>query len=536
MPLVRLLNRWATIRPHTGGQVSNRMEKLMKSSPTTVSGASSDTLSTPRRQALTSLFSFLTPRDRDAVTRSAERLRNTLRETGPADGGCVLVAYGGGKDSSYTLSFVRAMQLLLADRYGDTFTLRAATNRHAGMPRAVMENIDRAYRALGMHTDPACELLVIDGTEVSPFRVDAPPSPLVAARNRLDILMTGHRTCADARPTFCNACNLSMANAFGVAAAHGTGADVIITGDSAEEQRAYTAWINRLARQVPRKEPTRQAAGFPQVLDALDDVAQAYFRDIHGTGVAASAAEHAVQSSVPPALRFFSIYGDTDYDAGSHWDLLTRHLGFVFDDLAFSFTESDCANPALMAHLRGLKCRHVYGRDYREGLQEYVGFALTLMRRKQFPQALVDKMAERYAGKDAHEALRDRVNAFAREAYGLDEEQLICMVHAPFTARGTNLRRYLTGRAAHLAGHERAIRALLTPTPHDPGERNARSPLTEKLEDLSGLRLHQLRILYGSEMHPPLVRSILQGDPHKAAIRTRHAPEGPEITETISGR
>jgi hypothetical protein len=32
-------------------------------------------------------------------------------------------------------------------------------------------------------------------------------------------------------------------------------------------------------------------------------------------------------------------------------------------DPAFSFTESDCANPTLMAHLRGLKCERLYGRD-----------------------------------------------------------------------------------------------------------------------------------------------------------------------------
>ncbi|WP_234384715.1 PqqD family protein [Streptomyces sp. MMG1121] len=446
----------------------------------------------------------------------------------------MLVAYGGGKDSSYTLSFVRAMQLHLADRHGQPFTLRSATNRHAGMPRAVMENIDRAYRALGMLTDPACELLIVDGTTVSPFRVDAPPSPLVAARNRLDILMTGHRTCADARPTFCNACNLSMANAFGVAAAHGTGADVIITGDSAQEQRAYTAWINRLARQVPHPDRAPRGSGFPQVLGALDDVARAYFRDIHGSDAAASEAEHTVRSCVPPTLRFFSIYGETGYDAGSHWDLLTRHLGFVFDDLAFSFTESDCANPALMAHLRGLKCQYVYGRGYHEGLEEYTGFALALMRRKEFPQTLIDVMAKRYADAAAHEVLRDRVNAFARDAYGLDEEQLICMVHSPFTAGGRNLRRYLACRAEDLVGQEPAIHELLCASADEP--QGHRSALVAKLEELSGLRLHQLQILYAGEMRPALVQSILRGDPHKGSIRTRHTPEGPEITETISGR
>ncbi|MEV0253571.1 PqqD family protein [Streptomyces sp. NPDC050732] len=486
-------------------------------------------LSAQRRQALDSLLSFLVPDDRAAVARSAGRLRKALAEREAEGPACVLVGYGGGKDSTYTLSFVRAMQLLLADQCGQVFTLRAVTNRHAGMPGAVMENIDRAYRALGMLTDPDCELLLVDGTAVSPFRADAPLPPDVAARNRLDILMTGHRTGADGRPTFCNACNLSVANSFGVAAAHGRGADVIVTGDSAQEQRAYTAWIVQLARQVPRRKPAPRGSGFPRVLGALDDVAHAYFSDIHDADDAA----HTVCSDVPPALRFFSIYEDTDYEAGSHWDLLTRHLGFVFDELAFNFTESDCANPALMAHLRGLKCQYVYGRSYQEGLEEYLVFALALMRRKEFPQALIDTMMKRYAAADAHDTLRARVNAFARSAYGLDEEQLICMVHSPFTARAHDLRPYLERRAEDLVPHEKAIHELLRVPPEEP---NRNSSLAARLEEISGLHLHQLRALYGSEMRPPLVQSILRGDPHKGSIQTRHAPQGPQITEVISGR
>jgi hypothetical protein len=426
------------------------------------------------------------------------------------------------------------MQLLLAEHHGRLFLLRAATNWHAGMPRAVMDNIGRTYRALAMDNDPACELLLIEGSAVRPFRGDAPRSPDVTARNRLDILMTGHRTQANGRPTFCNACNLSVANSFGIASAHGTGADVIITGDSAAEQRAYTAWINRLSRQVPRTNRTSQARGFPQVLAALDDVAQAYFQEIHGVEAKGEVAERGVWSKTPPGLRFFSIYGETAYDVGSHWDLLTEHLGFVFDELAFNFTESDCANPALMAHLRGLKCQYLYGRDYREGLREYVDFALCLMRRKDFPQRLINHMADRYAAPNAHVHLRARVNAFAREVYDLNEQQLICMVHSPFTAEGAGLTRYLLGQAPHLARHEQAIRALLTSAERVGGP--LKDTLAAHLENLSGLRLDQLRTLYASDLRPPIVQDILRGDPHKERIRTRHAPAGPDITEILSGR
>ncbi|MFB1042450.1 PqqD family protein [Streptomyces chrestomyceticus] len=495
-----------------------------------------------RARSLDGLLGHLTPSDREAVRRSAHALRRLLRDQHARGTGTVLVAYGGGKDSSYTVAFVRGMQLFAAQRYGETFTLRAATNWHAGMPRAVMENIDRVYEALGMYADPACELLLIEGGHVRPFAVDVPRSPQVTARNRTDILMTGHRTRADARPTFCNACNLSMARAFGIAAAHGQGADLIITGDSPDEQRAYTAWISQLARKVPRHSGERgRPAGFGQVLGALDDVARAYFTDIHGPWELPGP-DHGVPSQVPPHLRFFSVYGGTAYDAGSHWDLLTHHLGFVFDDLAFSFTESDCANPALMAHLRGLKAQYLFRRDYREGLDEYAAFALKLMRRKEFPQPLIDTMAARYAAPEAHTVLRARVNAFAAEAYGLDERQLVCMVHSPFTAAGAALRPYLRSQAPRLAEHEAAVRHLLSAqvtedsTTADTADTADGARLTADLEELSGLHLRQLRTLYGSDLHPSLVQHILRGDPHKERIRTRHAPDGPEVDETLSGR
>src|SRR5215471_8538504 len=190
------------------------------------------------------------PANMEAALRCSVRLKDALPNPGPLDRNLVLVAYGGGKDSSYTLAFVRAMQLILFREYGTTFRLRVATNRHAGMPRAVLENVEREYQALRLTGDPDCELLLIDGNEVTPFDVDAPQRPEVIRRNRVDILMTGHRTFADGRPTFCNACNLSVFNSFGLAAAYAGGADLIITGDSKEEQREYTVWVSRLSRRL----------------------------------------------------------------------------------------------------------------------------------------------------------------------------------------------------------------------------------------------------------------------------------------------
>ncbi|MEO6504374.1 MAG: PqqD family protein [Jatrophihabitantaceae bacterium] len=488
-----------------------------------------------REQAFRGLEAAMPAANMDAARRCSVRLLAALPHQDRLESNLVMVAYGGGKDSSYTLAFVRTMQLMLLRAHGSTFRLRVATNRHAGMPRAVMENIDREYQALRLPADPACELLLIDGDEVSVFDVDSPQRELVVNRNRLDILMTGHRTFADGRPTFCNACNLSVVNAFGIAASYGDGADLIITGDSQQEQRQYTLWVGRLARRLnPDRAPTGKGLG--RLLATVDGIAQGYFADIHGSESVEAIAERRVSHDVPEELRFFSIYDDTEYASGDHMELLTGFLGFQFDDIAFSFTESDCGNPALMVHLRGLKCERVYQRPYAEGMQEYVDFALGLMRSKDFPPQLVEQMQARYAGPDATAQMRRAAEEYAWQTFGLTEEQLVCMVYSPFADMGAGLPQFLTREHPALAGQIEAVLALLA-------EDLQQGPrLAAELERISGLTLAQLRVLYRSSLRgstrgaADAIDAVLVGDPHKAVIRTRFSENGPETVEQISGR
>jgi hypothetical protein len=490
-----------------------------------------------RAECLRSMRDVLSRENYEGAVRCSMRLYEELPNKERIDANVVLVAYGGGKDSSYTLAFVRTMQLILSQVYGRTFHMRVATNRHAGMPRSVMENIDRAYRALRLDDDPDCELLLVDGRRVREFDVDLPQAPDVVRRNRLDILMAGHRTAADGRPTFCNACNLSMVNSFGLAAGHRDGVDLIVTGDSRQEQRDYYLWVSRLARRFGLQPERGAKPGFQSFLKTLDNVSQAYFTDIHGTDAADVVQDHSISSDVRTGLKFFSIYDDTAYASGDHWELLTDHLGFTFDDIAFSFTESDCANPALMAHLRALKAERRHGQSYASGLAEYVDFAVSLMHKKEFPAQLVDIMRERYDGNA--DGMRTAVGDYAVEAYGLSEEQLVAMVYSPFTDKAATLEEYLAAEQPDLAGRAPAIRELLENAAWE-GD----ASLTERLERLSGLELEQLRVLYGSSLRLPttvpdrreLIDSILEGDPHKKVIETRHSKDGPVVHELVSGR
>lgn len=487
------------------------------------------------------LSAALPPGDLDGAVQSALRLRSQLAESGGTEGRVVLVAYGGGKDSSFAVAFVRCMQLVLKRLYGNTFNLRVATNRHAGMPRAVMENIDRVYRVLGLYGDPDCELLCIDGDDVFPFDVSLPLPAHLVERNRLDILMTGHRAAGDGRPTFCNACNLSMARSFSIACSYESGVDVVVTGDSLEEQGMYIRWITKLARDFHAESPGTKRRGFNRVLELTDGISREYFSDVHGEPDG-SAKAYVNGPAAKDRPTFFSIYGQVGYSSRDHWDFLTGYLGFVFDDVAFSFSESDCGNPGLMAHIRGLKCERVDGHSYALGLAQYIEFATQLMREKDFPAILIEAMQERYAGELGIKLMRRLMDRYAQDAYGLSEEQLVCMAYAPFVDEGAGLDEYVRNERPAYAGDVSLMRSLLDGTaqthPH-----SKLPQLRETLERCSGLPLRKLQVLYRrpriqydpARASSGILDAILAGDPHKRVLPTT-APGGREVYQVISGR
>lgn len=485
---------------------------------------------------LNDLRKALPERDVPAVEDCATKLYNALPRKGELGRNTVMVAYGGGKDSAYAVAFVRAVHLTLAERHGETFNLRAVTMRHGGMPYQVMLNIDRTYSVLGLYGDPNSELLLVEGDKVLPFDRDRRMPHRLIDFNRIDLLMSGHRTYGDGRAVFCNACNVNVANSFGVAARHRDGVDLIITGDSPKEQRDYALWLRQLARGAGQK-PADSRKGFKGTLETLDGLARAYFQEIHGPENAERLQARGVTSDIPTELEFFSIYDYTSYASGAHWRLLTDYLGFVFDEVAFNFTESDCANPALMAHLRGLRTERVYKRSYREGIAQYLDFALELMRRKHFPEHLIEQMRDRYSTEAGVESMREAATQYGEDAFGVDTTQLVCMVYSPFAGGAVNLRDYLAGEMPGLLAQEDQIRALLAGADD--------RPLAARLERISGLSVTDLRTLHDGPLLSPfadlssqagVLPLVMARDPHQKIISVKRNPEGEEVLDRVSGR
>lgn len=477
---------------------------------------------------------------------TVERLHEALPSKEALHKNKVLVLFGGGKDSTWMTAYTRLVQLLMEEKYGDTFTLRAATGRHPGMQLEVMQNIDRAYQALGMYGDSSVETLMIHNNTVIPFDPDIPLPEDVITLNRTDVLMNAHRFAADARRTFCDSCNRNLANWMGAAAAFKGGADIIVTGDSPQEQRAYGEWIDHLAEELGvSREELGRVPGFKRMLAKLDGIARRHSAAIHGGAPDVIEERRVTHREVPDGIRFFSVFEDTAYTAKDHLPFLKDFIRFDFDTLMSSFTETDCGNPALMAHLHGLAAEHLFGPKFRyeDGVREYVEYGLRLMRKKDFPDELVDLMRKRYEDDDAIHNMREKVDRYAWDAYRFTPEQMVAMVYAPFAGQGKNLHVFLEREHSDLLPQETAIRTLLG----NDGVTGSVPELVDQLERISGLTVEQLRINYrGALLRDPFAEAttlqelrdklgvwapFYEGDPHKEII-----PLGMDRVKMITGR
>ncbi|UVJ46204.1 hypothetical protein NVV94_12090 [Pseudomonas sp. LS1212] len=441
----------------------------------------------------------------------------------------VMLAYGGGKDSSHALAFLRAAQLSIAARAPDTFDLRVATCRHAGITSAVMENIQRSYRALFADDDPRVEVLMVDDCQILPFDADARLSTATCKSNRMDLLMAGHLTGGQARASFCNSCYLSLADFYRRIMAWEGGVDLVVGADLPSEQARYLAWGRSTLRDAGLLR-TEAAPRHGALLEQFEPLGHEYYRQLHGENHIGAAP----LPSLPIEPRFLSIHDLVHVPNPAKSTLLTEFLGFRYADLAFAFSESDCANPLLMAHMRGLRAQFLQNRSYREGIDEYLQLAEAMMRRKRMPAELIEQALAAYRGEAGLKQRRQLATDFAQQAYGLSEVQLVCLLHAPFVSQGRDLEAFLRhchpGMLVALPYLHKALQGKASP-----------EPVMQWLVDISGLPQEALQRLYRMQRADGLDRSSLiarvrASDPDKCRIKAHDPRTGKTAFELVCGR
>jgi len=344
----------------------------------------------------------------------------------------VLVTHGAGAGSSYTLALLRAAQLTMAGRAPRTFQLRVATLRHTGMTQAALDTIHRGYSALFFHDDPRVELLMVENREVLPFNHLRPVSATGREASRQNMLMVGHLTCGDIRATLCNDVYLSMGDFYQRATSWNGGVHALVSGDSSRKQRQYLAWLKKTAQGAGVPVPSRTPLDLNGLFAHMDEWSAGYYCDAYGEHSLAAERCAKEDDRHLAYVGIADLMNDVDSESAP---LLTQFLGYKPDEFGFHFSHPAYANPLLMAHLSGLQAQCLRDMDYEDGAAGYVRQAAPFMRRKHIQDHLINQAGTREG--------RTLAASHIQALFGLDENQLNCLLFSPFVRHGEQLESFL---------------------------------------------------------------------------------------------
>lgn len=489
-------------------------------------------------QILKSIEKYLPENDIKISNTILDILKNALGGTFECK--TILVAYGGGKDSSFMLTYIRYLQLKALTLQKSTFNIRVIINRHSHMSNTVIKNIHNVLSILGLYEDKKVEVLLVDDEDITVLNADLKiincliPKEIVN-RDRIDMLMAGHLTQGEGRRIYCDACNAYMQKGEALAITKDNSVDIIITGDSLKELVYYKNWINKLYKFTTSKNDKIKHQNFIDYMYKTNIIAQEYFKYIH-----CQKCKYKMQSLNKYKVKLFSLYKYISYNMSVHRKIIDKFLKFKFDinDFAFCFTESDCSMPVLMAYLRGLKAEKLYSRTYFKGVQEYVEqLALPLMRQKKIPNDLIKKQQNFYSSFKNVNKFRIKITDYYEKILDLNENNFIAMIYSPFTSNCKNLELYINREILDLKDDIEKIKLIISQPDLKITEIDSKN--IKILEKVTGLTLQEMQYLYTKPLfcyETNIINKLHQNDPYKAIINTKHSPMGSIIKEEISGR
>ncbi|WLH87492.1 hypothetical protein [Pseudomonas sp. FP2338] len=403
----------------------------------------------------------------------------------------VLVAHGGGEVSSYTLALLRAAQLSIAARAPRTFQLRVATLRHAGMTQDTLEAIHRGYSRLFFHDDDRVELLMVENEQVLPFNHQRPAPSRGCEAHQRNMLMVGHLTSGDVRATLCNDAYLALGDFYQRVTAWNGGVHALVSGDSARKQSQLLAWLKKAAQAKCVKAAKGKPTSLGGLFTRMDEWSGDFYRDLYG--------EHYVPKAdvSPGGYRHLAYIGIADLLEGidrASAPLLVDFMAYTPDPLGFHFSHPSFANPPLMAHLRGLQAECLRELHYEEGVEEFLEQARNHLRRRRVPEELVSQLANR--------GERALASSLAQQFFGLDENQLVCLLFSPFIHHGERLEGYL--RQCH------------------PGMLVALPELHKVLQGKPAAEMLQQWVADASGLPLPLLQHLYRKRPMNLALRGAH--------------
>jgi len=358
----------------------------------------------------------------------------------------ILLAYGGGKDSTMILLVLKYVQDLFLRKSKSPFKLHILVHVHPGMRGTVLRNIYHVFKGLKLDTDTNVEITfkskgaVLDVKSFinENFNSETVSIPIESKEKfKREILMFGHLSRGLGRHTFCYTCNIDMVmSVIDYALSEKGNIDYIVSGDSEEEQEAHGKWLNLVFGFINKKNVDIGDGSYNPELFFKDFVG---LRNCFETCFELGNKRTDSDMQIENYPKLFKIYKYVNFTLSNESRaLLERELSFAFHDESFNFSETDCFYPAVMAHMAGLGG----GKNYDKHLGAHIKHVTKIMKKKNFPRDLIDKARGPYIP-TLEDSKRKEIMNFLSTMFGIDEKKLDAIVYSPFLNNGERLQLFL---------------------------------------------------------------------------------------------
>lgn len=443
------------------------------------------------QQVLHRLLGFLSRPERIALQLLIQRLLVAAGGVDRIGRYRVMVVHEGGKESTYSLAFLRAAQLSIAARMPHTFELRIAVLCQPRVTVGVMERIQTQCAELFMYEDRRVELLLVDDAGVRQLHKPVALERPIGVMERAQVLMSGHLSQGDARATFFYADLLSRAGLFSQACAWGGQVNALIDRRPPTHLGQYMAWIQQVACQRGHAQSTVAQEGFAGTIQLCSRLADDYKEWLRLS---------------PPGSAALDREPVTDFNVINVFDCLSSEVQVLHSEVLMfvegitsiqplDIEEPQVAVVIVTAHVQGLRGMWQHGVEYSAGVAAYLQHATQEnQHNERFKGQLIKHLRAAFNTAKKIGKLRLIATQYLDELYGLNDEHLRCLIYSPFVSQGRALNDFLQQcypEKLHLCASLEQL--LMDPAPSTTLE-------ARWLESLSGLPLASLQALYRMPM------------------------------------
>ena len=363
----------------------------------------------------------------------------------------VLIAYGGGKDSTMALVFLRYVQELFNIESKNPLVLHILVHLHPGMREGVFINIRNVINKLGLNNDKNVKITFktknytyskecLDKFFNDTYRISMPA--FIKKVFRRELLLLGHLSKGLGRHTFCYSCNIDMImTIIEYSIDPQNKIDYVVTGDSSQEKDDYTKWTNSVFQFINKSENSKKnqnVDGKKTFIDNFTKLQNRFSRYYFG-------AESLKQSknSFIKYPNLLNIFEGLDFHVDTFRGMLNE-LGFEFHDDAFNFSETDCFYPAVMAHWAGRRGGH----NYEEHLKAHIEHVKEKMSAKNFPKDLIYKASSAFTSDNK---VKDGYT-FLSETFDIQADHITSLIYSPFLDNCNRLQSFLNDPNHNIKG------------------------------------------------------------------------------------